>query len=229
MVESPFRYPASVIHQLLVHHMAICPAGPPKLMKPSSSQSEMPARRETEATTDEGLSLWWKNDRFAHDCQTSFLQDLSKPSNSEQAAASSWSSSVMVSRSPARMLSTPAASGVGSPTDVQEVDQPSQTVGDHRVQHKTPDQYFEGHQRADMAEWRAVKIKTDRRRRTGLGRGQPQEPRLVVNKRRISRRWPDDRPTGVGGGPQPAAKGASCPAGSVRPPPTAARSAIAAD
>nr|WP_254899620.1 hypothetical protein [Klebsiella pneumoniae] len=61
-----------------------------------------------------------------------------------------------------------------------------------------------------MAEWRAVKIKTDRRRRTGLGRGQPQEPRLVVNKA------PDKPgagqtidPRASAGGPQPAAKGAS--------------------
>ena len=185
----------------------------------------MPARGDG---SDDGRTVTLrKNDRFAHDCQTSFPRDLSKPSNSEQAAASSWSSSVMVSRSPARMLSTPAASGVGTPpTSGKWINRPRLSGITASAQNAGPGS--EGHQRADMAEWRAVKIKTDRRRRTGLGRGQPQEPRLVVNKA------PDKRGAGrrsTHGRRQVAPTGREAPlsTGSVRPPPTAARSAIAAD
>lgn len=96
------------------------------------------------------------------------------------------------------------------PTDVQEVDQPPQGVGDRGLQSKAPDQNFEGHPRADVAERRPVKIKTDRRRRTILRRGKPQEPRLRVDKalnQPGAGQTIDPRPSA--GGPQTAAKGLS--------------------
>ena len=70
------------------------------------------------------------------------------------------------------------ATGYG--TDVYK--RQAQSVGDSGLQSKAPDQNFEGHPRANMAERRSVIIKTNRRRRTVLRRGQPQESRLRVDK-----------------------------------------------
>ena len=70
----------------------------------------------------------------------------------------------------------------GYPTDVQEVDQPAQSVGDRGLQSKAQDQNLEGHPRANVAERRPVIIKTNRRRRAVLRRGQPQVSRLMVDK-----------------------------------------------
>lgn len=107
------------------------------------------------------------------------------------------------------MLSTPAASGVGSPP-TSGSGSAARGVGDRGLQSKAPDQNFEGHPRADVAERRPVKIKTDRRRRTILRRGKPQEPRLRVDKalnQPCAGQTIDPRPSA--GGPQTAAKGLS--------------------
>ncbi len=88
----------------------------------------------------------------------------------------------MVSAALQECFLPPPPPGSQGTTDVRKWINRPRLSGITASSSKTPDQYFEGHQRADMAEWRPVKIKTDRRLRDRSGRGQPQEPRLVVNK-----------------------------------------------
>ncbi|SVJ78553.1 Uncharacterised protein [Klebsiella pneumoniae] len=68
--ESPFRDPASVIHQLLVHHGDL--PGRPAEADEAELQPEANCLPEGDGSDDGRAVTLRKNDRFAHDYQTSF-------------------------------------------------------------------------------------------------------------------------------------------------------------
>ncbi len=156
-------------------------------------------------------------------------QDLSKPSNSEQAAASSWSSSVMVSRSPARMLSTPAASGVGTPpTSRKWINRPRLSgITASSTKRRTSTSKV-----TSVPTWlNGAPSKSKPTAVAGQVSGAASHRNRASSsiKRRISQALARRSTHGRRRVAHAGRERRLCPAGSVRPPPTAARSAIAAD
>lgn len=159
--------------------IAICPAGPPKLINPSLSQNQNASFRG--AARAYRFPLPASATPFCSSWPDLISNVVNRPSNSEQAAVSNVSSSVMLSRNPASTLSTPAASGL-NPAYIKVMYQHCQTIQGIPRQPEADHQYFKGHAIVDVAEGRPIKIKPHCLCRTIVAIFKPEKLRVRIDK-----------------------------------------------
>ena len=194
--------------------IAICPAGPPKLMKPSLSQKRKASQKLTAGGADSGRrSRRGDGASVLVSCRAPVRTPASSPSKTPLATSTSWSSSAIASRMPASTRSTPGASGGCTPPASSPCTSTPSRSSAGVSRPKLASSVSNVTLRADVAEGRAVEVEADRLLRAVGRRLQPDEARLRVDEAA-------DQPGAgqtVDPGPAPRGPGATAVVGDVQP------------